>query len=620
MKKAIAIIIAAALAFSAFIITANAAADPPKLVYEPVTVTARIGTDVEMRTVAEGSDLVFKWSMLTCEDGNDHIFDLTDKSGVAAFEKNDGSGKMKISFKTNKLDNNRTEGLLIIENIIGFNYGATVMCTVSNGSGSAECDKAIIYTSPIAPVIPNVQMIADFSVRLNKLVKLACFPYVPDGAGYTDDDITYDWYQTPDGSKENGVYLDEHDPVLMADSYASSVGDYYFYCQINISIGGNDFAMESGVTVMHVYYPDIKVSFDKDNVILDKGEEAVINLNVSVEPEADRGELSYQWFLGTDPDSIFGTIPGARSDSYKVKGYNYADVEYYTVVVTNITSDDFSYDNLFAEKAFVKVIHTGAEPLKITKMPESVTADEDENVSFRVSADGAVSYAWYAERPDGTSVALKAGEYGVISGEKTDTLTVKAGKENSEFNFYCVLSSGSGKTLQTDKAKLTVIYKVIPLQTPTVTVTPSEITAGPGDKVVLFANAEVTDGGVLKYQWFEFEGDMMKPIEGAVNASFEPENTPGTKKYCVTVINTIYELQSLPVISDTATVEFKESSSSDPESGKTPATTADEPGNNSGNTGKTLVVILVSAVVVFTAALIAAGVIVLVKYGKKKNK
>lgn len=618
MKKAIVIIIAAALAFSAFIITANAAADPPKLVYEPVTVTARIGTDVEMRTVAEGSDLVFKWSMLTCEDGKDHFFDLTDKSGVTAFENHDGSGKMKISFKTNKLDNNRTEGLLIIENIIEFNYGATVMCTVSNGSGSAECDKAIIYTSPIAPVIPDVQMIADFSVRLNKLVKLACFPYVPDGAGYTDDDITYDWYQTPDGSKENGVYLDEHDPVLMADSYASSVGDYYFFCQMNISIGGNDFALESGVTVMHVYYPEIKISFDKDTVILDKGEEAVINLNVSVEPEADRGELSYQWFLGTDPDSIFGTIPGARSASYKVTGNSTPEVEYYTVIVTNTTSDDFSYDNLFAEKAFVKVIHTGVEPLKITKMPDSIKVIEDENAVFKVAADGADSYEWYAERPDGTSVALKAGEYGVISGEKTDTLTVKAGKENSEFNFYCVLNS-SGKTLQTDKAKLTVIYKVIPPQTPTVTVTPSEITAGPGDKVVLFANAEVTDGGVLKYQWFELEGDMMKPIEGAVNASFEPENTPGTKKYCVTVINTIYELQSLPVISDTVTVEFKEASSTD-ESGKTSDTTTDETGNKVEKAGKALVVILVSAVVVFSAALIAAGVIVLVKYGKKKNK
>ena len=135
MKKAIVIIIAAALAFSAFIITANAAADPPKLVYEPVTVTARIGTDVEMRTVAEGSDLVFKWSMLTCEDGNDHVFDLTDKSGVAAFEKNDGSGKMKISFKTNKLDNNRTEGLLIIENIIEFNYGAILYVHAEDDSG-----------------------------------------------------------------------------------------------------------------------------------------------------------------------------------------------------------------------------------------------------------------------------------------------------------------------------------------------------------------------------------------------------------------------------------------------------------------------------------------------------
>ncbi|MBQ1846501.1 MAG: hypothetical protein II135_00715, partial [Clostridia bacterium] len=496
MKKAFVIIIAAAFALSAFIVTANAAADPPKLVYEPVTVTARIGTDVETRTVAEGSDLVFKWSLLTCEDGNDHVFDLTEKAGVTAFEKLDGTGKMKVSFKTNKLEKNRTEALLIIDNIIEFNYGVTVMCTVSNGGGSAECDKAIIYTSPIAPIIPTVEMIADFSVRVNKLVKLPCFPNVPNGAGYTDDDITYDWYQTPDGSKENGVYLDEHDPVLMADGYAPNVGDYYFYCQMNISVGGNDFMMDSGVTVMHVYYPDIKISFDRDTVILDKGEEAEINLSVSVEPETDRGELSYQWFLGTDPDSIFGNIPGARSASYKVTGNSTPEVEYYTVIVTNTTSDDFSYDNLFAEKAFVKVIHTGAEPLKITKMPDSIKVIEDENAVFNVAADGADSYEWYAERPDGTSVELKAGEYGVISGEKTDTLNVKAGKENSEFNFYCVLNSSSGKTLQTDKAKLTVIYKVIPPQTPTVTVTPSEITAGPGDKVVLFANAEVTDGGV----------------------------------------------------------------------------------------------------------------------------
>ncbi len=184
MKKIIVFLMAAVMILASFTVSPVAVSDDdlPTLVYEPVTCTVRTGERAVLSVTASGDDLVFSWLMQTSEGGEDRTFDFTKDAGVKGFEALDGTGKMKVSFKTENLENGRVKHQLIIDNIRDFNYGAVATCTVANKAGAINCDPATIYTSDNAPKQLTVELIAEFSVRRFKLVKLAANAYIPEGA------------------------------------------------------------------------------------------------------------------------------------------------------------------------------------------------------------------------------------------------------------------------------------------------------------------------------------------------------------------------------------------------------------------------------------------------------
>lgn len=629
MKKIIVFLMAAVMILASFTVSPVAVSDDdlPTLVYEPVTCTVRTGERAVLSVTASGDDLVFSWLMQTSEGGEDRTFDFTKDAGVKGFEALDGTGKMKVTFKTETLENGRVKHQLIIDNIRDFNYGAVATCTVANKAGAINCDPATIYTSDNAPKQLTVELIADFAVRRFKLVKLAANAYIPEGAGYTDDDIEYNWYKTPDGKKEHGVALDEHDPILMADAYAQSPGPHSFYCQIYVKYGITDFFYETGVTHMRVYEPIFDMTFDKKEVRVFEDEDVTINMNVTIDPEKDKGELSYQWYKGGHPADINIKIPGENGKSITLKGGNKAAIEYYTCVVTNKTSDDFEFDNSADDKPYVKVIFTGDKPVKIVKEPYDATAKAGNEVQFSVQAENAASYLWYlVPAGGGTPVPLNGASDITVEGAETDTLTVKAAPELDGCAFYCLIKSPENWEFNTRNALLTVEADQN-AEFPKVTDLKDSYTAHVGEEVTITVNASVNDGGTLHYQWIvcDEKGNIISSIENNDKNTFTPDNTKvGVTYYLCSVRNEVEGKHDSTSLTYPIRVEFVEAvipegtETEHNTENNTDTQTDNVPGGSEGR-GKA-VIILGAVVAVLALALAGTGIFVLIKNGKKNKK
>lgn len=629
MKKIIVLLMAAVMIVSCFSVSSVAVSDDdlPTLIYEPMTCTVRTGKSAVLSVTAEGKDLVFSWLMQTSEGGEDRTFDFSKDAGVKGFEALDGTGKMKVTFKTETLENNRVKHQLIIDNIREFNYGAVATCTVANKAGAKNCDPATIYTAVNAPEQLTVELIAEFSVRRFKLVKLVANTYVPEASGYTDDDIEYNWYKTPDGTKESGVALDEHGPVLMADAYATSPGPHSFYCQIYVKYGVTDFYYETGVTHMRVYDPQTIISFDQNEVRVFEDEDVTINMNVKIDPEKDTGELSYQWYKGGNPADINIKIPGENGKSITLNGNNTPRIEYYTCVVTNKTSDDFEFDNSIDDKPYVKVIFTGVKPVKIVKEPFNTIAKAGDEVKFSVQAENAASYLWYLVPADGgIPVPLDSASGITVSGATTDTLTVTAIPGLDGGAFYCRIASPDGWEFRTRNALLTV-EDVQKAEIPTILgFVPDSYTVHKDEDFTITVNAEVNDGGTIHYQWAlcDEKGNFISNVENNDKNTFSPDTSKTGVIYCLcSVRNTVDGKHDSDVrLLGPLKVEILEAIPDESGVQSTAADTA--PGTQGEKTGKTgpgvLVIALVAVISVLLLALAGIGIFVLAKTGKKKEK
>lgn len=85
-----------------------------------------------------------------------------------------------------------------------------------------------------------------------------------------------------------------------------------------------------------------------------------------------------------------------------------------------------------------------------------------------------------------------------------------------------------------------------------------------GDSITLFANASVSDGGTLKYQWYVTDIEnmtMIRAIDHAEGDSYQVPEELGVKWYCYAVWNVVGGLESEPTYSRLIRVEFYKNSS-----------------------------------------------------------
>lgn len=660
MKK-LSVILVFVMVFSLFAalgFTVSAAGEEvPKLVHEPATITVNQGSKAVLKTVASGKNLHFSWIATVDPKGT---FDLSKAAGVKALEALDGSGKMKVSMKTYQSGTDEYTAELIIDGVIDTNYGIACVCTVSNDAGYKATDEAFIFTAYDAPKQAEVDLVAELDVRIGKLIKLACNVYPADDENV---EIGYHWYCTPDGNKSNGVLIEDEDyPVLVVDTSAG--GLYFYYCTFYIVKNNSGFFYESGVTMIRLHEPEIEVTYSESDVTLDIGKSKTLKANVAINPEKDKeGDYSidYQWYKGNN--NIVGTftkIKGANTDTLEVTGAESAGKVYYFCEVTFTTMESHTFSNMSSDAPIVVVRSTGEKNAEITQMPKNVKVKENETATFSVKAVNAKSYEWYMDKPGGKMenpfkpVKLENGKNGVVSGADGDTLKIKATKDLDGYFFYCNVYGSNGKYVMSTIAALEVIPDVkLPVQ-PTITEQPKSVTATVGEDVKLSIKGANTDGGTLVYRWYISDTDNypdIRAIDDAEEAEYSPDNkAAGVKYYCCAVWNVLGEYEDGPVYSDFAKVEFKEAETtpeqtetnteteteteettkpaeSETETETEPAATESAPATDTektpgpttnDNPNRTILTVLLIIICVLVAALIAIGITVLVKSGRKK--
>ena len=630
MKKITAVFISLLLILPALSVGSFASAadaELPRLIYEPVAATVRTGDRVVLSAAAQGKDLRFSWVLRTNEIGASKSYELSKLSGIEEFQNLDTTGKMKVSFKNEKLGDDQVKYSVIIDNMIYLKNNMAVFCTVSNAAGSKECDPALIRISDTAPAQADISLIAEFSVRHNKLVKLFCEVLVPKDAGYTDNDVEYYWFQTPDGDKATGTLLPyETDPVLMADGYATGTGTFYYYCQVFINYCAYSYYYETGVTEMTVYDPKNVIEFNHSEIVLHNGMTQNIIVTAKVDPEKDKGELSYQWYAGDSPDSINEKITGETSSLLTLTGGKNKITRYYTCVVNNHTSDEFDFDNLYDEKPYVKVTFTGEDPVVIKEQPKDVEAEAGETVQFSVKADNAKSYRWFMFDKDKGEVVPLGDDPDVYSGIDTDTLTVKALPELDGKIFFCNIANGSDIYDSSALAMLTV-HVPEPAEYPKLESRREEIVAHVGDDVKLTVKASVSDGGTLHYKWYTVDVD---PEKAGLSGTYEsteiadapdsPEYKPDNSKegvfyYICTVENIAEGKGEQEKAMKIFAVSFTPAG---PGTGDGDTNDAETTGGDGGGSNSVLLNILTIVIGVLALALAGVGIYVLAKNRKKK--
>jgi len=184
---------------------------------------------------------------------------------------------------------------------------------------------------------------------------------------------------------------------------------------------------------------------------------------------------------------------------------------------------------------------SGAQTPRITTQPASSTVYTNEVVTLTVSADvaddGSITYQWYSNSRDSNVDGT------LISGATRTSFTPPTDREGTVFYYAIVTNSRDGATssIATITARVTVNAR-INAQTPIITAQPTGGAVSIDGAIMLSVTAQITDGGILSYQWFTNDNNSSTggvAMSGATSASFiPPTSIAGEAYYYVVVTNT----------------------------------------------------------------------------------
>ncbi|MBQ4374995.1 MAG: leucine-rich repeat protein, partial [Erysipelotrichales bacterium] len=201
-------------------------------------------------------------------------------------------------------------------------------------------------------------------------------------------------------------------------------------------------------------------------------------------------ELQYQWYFRTSSAGTWAksTASFATTDTYSLpassvtKGRN--GYQYYCEVSNPAGSVN-------SEPATLTII--AEEKPVITTQPQSQTVSAGTATSFKVVATGTnLKYQWYY-RTSSTGTWAKS----TAACATTDTYTLTASqvtKARSGYQYRCVITDGSGNSVTSNTATLTVTSSG-----PTITTQPKSQTVSAGTATSFKV---VATGTNLKYQWY----------------------------------------------------------------------------------------------------------------------
>lgn len=332
------------------------------------------------------------------------------------------------------------------------------------------------------------------------------------GAG----ELSYQWYEEDqDGGIEKIEGATEAEYDVLADRNGFNVScivtDGYMSRQVNFNI-----SVDTGLKAVSSNGED---SEDPNKTIATAARNVTINYRepqaLTVDASGGAGELSYQWYEGTDDTEL---IEGATTNSYELSGETEKD---YTCVVS---------DGIVETRVrFYVTLETGLEVEIVGEQDVTVMYRETETLKVKASGGAnTLTYQW--QGPDDNE----------IEGATTDSYQV-TGEPGCEGHYVCWVSDGVRREWGAFEVTLETGLKAE---------SSSGVDEGgddvPGNWREVTLNypqsgtLEVTasgGAGALSYQWYRSDyAEEDSIIEGADASSYEvAANTDNIGYYCCVV-------------------------------------------------------------------------------------
>lgn len=193
--------------------------------------------------------------------------------------------------------------------------------------------------------------------------------------------------------------------------------------------------------------------------------------------DATGNNLTYQWQYRSPSSKIWkaSLMPGARTNTITMLASSLRDGYQYRCVLKDALDNRVTTD-----PATISLVSKPA----ITQQPKSTMVLIDDTAQFRVTASGGgLSYQWQYQKPGASDW-----NNSTLSGNKTDTLSVKGTVGRNGYQYRCVVTNAAG-TATSEPAKLTVFA---------IKTQPVSVSAKEGGKVTFKV---VATGSDLTYQW-----------------------------------------------------------------------------------------------------------------------
>jgi len=302
----------------------------------------------------------------------------------------------------------------------------------------------------------------------------------------------YQWKYSTDGANWKNCAISGYDTSVLIVPATTDRNGYQFKCVITDNYGNT---METNAVKLSVVW------ITKDPVSCEAAAGETVSFTVSL---SDTTDVTYEWEYRRDSSAAWTTTTA--------DGYNTAKLS----VEAAGTRNGYEYRCVITLPNGTKLVSDAATltVVSITSQPSSVTVLTGTDVTFQVSASGAVSYRWQVWNPNN-----EAWSNTTMTGYNEATLQVKATASYSGYKFRCVVTGANGKTAVSKEATLNVI----------------SIAAQPTAKQIAVGNSAKFTVSVLnatsstKYQW-----QVRKPTDTAwSNTGLEGYSTaaltvPGT--------------------------------------------------------------------------------------------
>jgi len=302
---------------------------------------------------------------------------------------------------------------------------------------------------------------------------------------------------------------------------------------------GSGTAFLTGSTMSSAQTPAIITQPAGGTVFVDD----IITLMTTAEV-TDGGTLSYQWYSNASDSNTTGKLINGATRNTFTPPTTKAGTTFYYVTITN-TNDGQTAVVASATARVTVNARVNAQAPNITAQPASGAVTVNGSITLSVTAtvgdSGTLSYQWFSNTSNSSSGGTQiSGATGASYAPPTDTV-------GDVFYYVTVTNtnvnaSGSITAVVTSSVAKVTVNALVNAQTPEIITQPVGDEVLVGSDITLSVNAEITDGGVLSFQWFKVDiknNSGGTQIEGGTGISYSPPtHEPGETFYYVEITNT----------------------------------------------------------------------------------